>query len=75
MLTREMASLFEKAQCRALKIIYGSDMSYNNLLRLGDMKRVDMRRRDVFLEEKARTEKLRNSPIFQMRKYLNKIHN
>ena len=33
----------------------------------------DTRKRNVYLEETAKTEKLRKSPIFQMRRYLNQL--
>lgn len=103
-----MSGQLEKAQSRALKIIFGEEFSYNQLLQLGNTERLenrrtrafnlfaqkaaknkrisdrwfpfnidvihDTRRRHVYLEEQARTDKLYRSPIFAMRRYLNSVY-
>ena len=105
MLTRQMAGELERAQSRALKIVYGKEESCARLLVHFNLSTLKERRgeafkkftlrasrnpritdkwfplktpgqyptrgREVYLEERAATDKLLNSPLFQMRKLLN----
>ena len=108
MLTLEMTKSLEDLQNRALKIIYGVHLDYENLLETSNIPRLSERREEMFKkfalkstkndkikdtwfpkktnngyntrmtqpyqESTASTERLKNSPIYQMRKFLNTLH-
>ena len=101
MLTKEMSEALEHTQSQALKIIFGFNNSYREVLEKSGLQRLDERRRSsilrfaekaqagryshwfpkntarktrkttVYKEEYARTERMKNSPIFFMRRMLN----
>ena len=48
MITKEQSGLLESAQSRALKIIHGTEYSYENLLRQTGLSRVEDRRKAAF---------------------------
>jgi hypothetical protein len=103
MLTREQSEDLEHAQSQALKIIFGFNHSYREVLGLAGVERLDERRRKAiekfaaksyegkfrhwfplnenrktrnslkFKEENARTDRMRNTPIFYMRRVLNEL--
>ena len=104
MLTGEMSDRLEDLQKKALKTIYGWDVSYADLLEISGLSTLKERREEIvdrfaqktakdtrfqhwfprapstghdtrqgprYLEEFARTERLKNSPVFYMRRRLN----
>ena len=107
MLSNKQAGCLERAQARALKVVFGAEKSYRMLLGESKIEKLEDRRRKAFekftlkarnnkivskkwfplreennynirgkaiyLEERAHTERLRLSPIFQMRKHLNTV--
>ena len=107
MLSAQLSGKIEKAQARALKIIYGTHVSYREALKLSGLDKLEDRRqkafekftmkcsnnarlkvkwfplnlnelynvrdRRIYMEEFAATDRLRNNPIFVMRRFLNEL--
>jgi hypothetical protein len=102
MMTAEQIEQIERLQAQSLKIVYGFDLSYQKVLELSGLERLDVRRSAAILkfarkslegnyshwfplneaggrtraslkfrEDYARCERLKNSPIFYMRRLLN----
>ena len=106
MLTAEQAEDIERVQKRAMKLIFGWDTNYSQLLEEGRIESleerrkrmvinfarktasnprfekwfpkreyngVELRREQIYEEKFARTERLKKSPVYNMRRELNKL--
>ena len=105
MLTSTMADTIERLQLRAMKVVFGINVSYATVLRETNVEKLssrrktlldkfankiknnpryrdrwlppardnqyDIRKKKIFLEEHAKTDRLRNSPLFTIRRLLN----
>jgi hypothetical protein len=102
MLSKENAADLERLQSQSLKIIYGFHNSYNKLLEITGLEKLEVRRdaairrfatkclngnyshwfplnpgrartraRKKYQEEYARCDRMRNTPIYHMRRVLN----
>ena len=61
MLTKEQTEYIERQQCRALKNIYGNDISHAKLLQLSGVPRLEQRRQEACLKFAT---KMANNPKF-----------
>ena len=106
LLTKDQSNRLEDLQARALKVIYGWNMSYRKILEISGQETLENRRKNTFdrfaqktlknprykdwfplvhdsghdtrnectfLEEFAKTERYKNSPVFLMRRRLNEM--